>query len=140
MKKRYLFLLLGLLDSGYLRAQVANSMRDQLDQVFAPLDKSQVPTGLLDAYALPLAPLAPFNGALADSTRLTPALFRCLYGTVYTACIYGTNPLATLQNLNLRTAAAEAAAGPATIPVMVASVKSLVQKLSGSLPNVASRR
>jgi len=31
MKKRSLFLLLGLLGSGYLRAQVANSMRDQLD-------------------------------------------------------------------------------------------------------------
>lgn len=119
MKKFYLFLLLCLIGPESLQAQVTDSMRYKLDQVFAPLDKSQVPTGLLDGYALPLAPLAPFNGALADSTRLTPTLFRCLYGTAYTACIYGANPLTTLQNLNIRTAAAEAAAGPATIPVMV---------------------
>ena len=50
MKKIYLLLLSSLLYAGTLRAQVTDSMRYQLDRVFAPLDKSQIPTRLLDAY------------------------------------------------------------------------------------------
>ncbi len=119
MKKLYWLLLCSLLQAAALRAQVIDSMRYQLDQVFANVDKSQIPTRLLDAYALPLVPLAPFNGVLQDSVLLNPDLFRGLYGTAYTACIYGTNPLPTLQDFNTRLATAEAAAGPATLPVMM---------------------
>lgn len=119
MKKLYLLLLLSLFGPGRLRAQRIDSMRYQLDQVFANVDKSQVPTRLLDAYALPLVPLAPFNGVLQDSVLLNPDLFRGLYATAYTACIYGTNPLSTLQAFNASVTAAEAAAGPGTLPVMM---------------------
>lgn len=48
MKKLYLFLLLSLLGPMRLRAQTVDSLRLKLDQVFAHLDRSQVPTGLLD--------------------------------------------------------------------------------------------
>lgn len=82
---------LGLLGPGRLRAQAVDSLRYKLDQVFTPLDRSQVPIGLLDAYAHPLVPLAPFNGVLQDSVLLNPDLFRGLYATAYTACIYGDN-------------------------------------------------
>lgn len=63
-------------------------------------------------------PLAAFNGQLADSTRTTPAVFRALYATAYTANIYGSNTMPTLPGYNAAVAAAEAAAGPATIPIM----------------------
>ncbi len=76
-----------------VRAQQPDSLRLRLDQVFAPLDKSQVPTRLLASYAVPLAPLTSFNGTLADSTRTTATLFRALYATAATACITGLNPL-----------------------------------------------
>ena len=46
-----------------------------------------IPTRLLGAYALPLAPLAPFNGVLQDCVLLNPNLFRGLYATAHTACI-----------------------------------------------------
>ena len=46
MKKLYLLLLLSLFGPGRLRAQRIDSMRYQLDQVFANVDKSQVPTRL----------------------------------------------------------------------------------------------
>ncbi len=82
MKKLYFLLLCGWLQAGTLRAQVMDSMRYQLDQVFAHVDKSQIPTRLLDAYALPLVPLAPFNGVLQDSVLLNPDLFRGLYATL----------------------------------------------------------
>jgi hypothetical protein len=49
MKKLYLLLLLSLLGPVHLRAQTTDSLRLKLDAVFAHLDKSQVPTRLLDA-------------------------------------------------------------------------------------------
>ena len=49
MKKLYLLLLLSLLGPARLRAQTTDSLRLKLDAVFAHLDKSQVPTRLLDA-------------------------------------------------------------------------------------------
>ena len=118
MKKLYFLLLLSLLGPVRLWAQTTDSLRLKLAYLFAPLDKSQVPSGRLDAYATPLVPLAAFNGQLADSTRTTPAVFRALYATAYTASIYGSNALPTLPAYNATVAAAEAAAGPATIPVM----------------------
>lgn len=92
MKKLYWLLLLGLLGPGRLRAQAVDSLRYKLDQVSTPLDRSQVPIGLLDAYAHPLVPLAPFNGVLQDRVLLNHDLFRGLYATAYTACICGDNP------------------------------------------------
>lgn len=118
MKKLYCWLLLSLLGPAHLWAQTTDSLRLKLDYLFAPLDKSQIPTGRLDAYATPLVPLAAFNGQLADSTRTTPAVFRALYATAYTTSIYGSNAMPTLPSYNATVAAAEVAAGPATIPVM----------------------
>ncbi|GAA4509565.1 hypothetical protein GCM10023172_43240 [Hymenobacter ginsengisoli] len=118
MKKLYFLLLLGLLGPVCLRAQQADSLRFKLDYLFAHLDKSQVPTGRLDAYATPWLPLSAFNGTLADSTRTTPAVFRALYATAYTASIYGPNMMATLPSYNSTVAAAETTAGAGTIPVM----------------------
>ena len=118
MKKLYSFLLaLALCGPARLYAQAVDPTRAALDNVFANVDKSQVPTGFLAEYALPLVPLDVFNGTLTDSSRTTPDGFRFIYGTVYTARIYGANPLPTLPDLNARIAAAEAAAGNA-IPVM----------------------
>jgi hypothetical protein len=120
MKKLYFLLLLSLLSPAHLYAQATDSMRLKLDYFFANIDKSQVPTGFLDAYATPLIPLASFNGTLADSTRTTPSVFRALYATAYSSCIYGTNPLQTLQSFNASATSAEAELGPNVIPIMVA--------------------
>jgi hypothetical protein len=118
MKKLYFLLLLSLLGSSRLYAQVTDSMRLKLDYLFANLDKSQVPTGFLDAYATPLIPLTSFNGIMADSTRTTPSVFRALYATAYSSRIYGTNSLQTLSNFNTSVKSAETALGSATIPLM----------------------
>lgn len=104
-----------------VRAQQADSLRLRLDHILAPLDKSQVPTRLLADYAAPLARLTSFDGTLADSTRTTPLLFRALYATAATACLYGTNPLLDLPDYNQRVAAVEATS-ETVIPVMVQRV------------------
>ncbi len=122
MKKLYICLWLALWLPARLLAQVSDPTRATLDNLFAPLDKSQVPTGFLAEDALPLVPLDIFNGTLTDSSRTSPDGFRYLYATLFSARVYGTQPLLTLQAYNNRTAAAIAAAGPSTIPLMVARV------------------
>ena len=129
MKKLFLFLLLALWGPTCLLAQTSNLVtptqdptRAALDNVFANVDKNQVLNGYLAEYALPLVPLDIFNGTLTDSSRTTPDGFRFIYGTIYSANTRPTNRLPTLQDVNARIAAAEAAAGPTTIPIMVQRV------------------
>ena len=59
MKKLYFFLWVALWVPTHLLAQVSDPTRATLDNIFAPLDKSQVPTGFLAEDALPLVPVAP---------------------------------------------------------------------------------
>ena len=123
MNKLYFLLLLALFGpAAQLMAQTGDPTRATLDNLFAPLDKSQVPTGLLAESALPLVPLDVFNGTLTDSSRTTPDGFRYVYATLYTARVAGTQPLLNVQDYNTRTATAEAAVGSGTIPVMVQRV------------------
>jgi hypothetical protein len=122
MNRFYLVLLLALLGPAHLRAQTSDPTRVALDNLFAPLDKSQVPTGFLAESALPLVPLDVFNGTLTDSSRTTPDGFRYIYATLFTSRVAGTQPLLSVQDYNTRTASAEAAVGPNAIPVMVQRV------------------
>lgn len=72
--------------------------RQALDTHFANLDKTQVPTGFLADYGLPLAPLHFHAGALNDSSLTSPEVWRLAYATAYTARVgAGANPLPTLQ-------------------------------------------
>lgn len=119
MKTLYICLLLTLLGFGRLFAQVSDPTRAALDNIFAPLDKSQVPTGLLAESALPLVPLDVFNGTLTDSSRTTPDGFRYIYATLYSALVSGSQSLRSIQDYNNQVAAAESSFGPGTIPVMV---------------------
>ncbi|MGI4760776.1 MAG: hypothetical protein ACRYF0_08725 [Janthinobacterium lividum] len=104
------------------QSQPTDPTRATLDNIFARLDKTQVPTGLLAESALPLVPLDVFNGTLTDSSRTTPDGFRYVYATLYSARVSGTQPLLSLADYNGRISAAEASFGPATIPVMVQRV------------------
>jgi|GEM_PF-3149069 len=124
MKKLYLYLVLTLLGPLRLLAQsqTTDPTRATLDNIFAQLDKSQVPTGLLAESALPLVPLDVFNGTLTDSSRTTPDGFRYVYATLYSALVSGTQPLLSLADYNNRISAAEASFGSSTIPVMVQRV------------------
>ncbi len=62
------------------------SFNSQMNQVFAPLDKSRIPFGILQDFAMELTNLAAYNGTLlVDSTKTT-------YGTVmdiYNTLCYG---------------------------------------------------
>ncbi|AMR28852.1 hypothetical protein A0257_18280 [Hymenobacter psoromatis] len=62
-----------------------------------------------------MVPLDIFNDTLTDSSRTSPDGFRYLYATLYSARVYGTQPLLSLQDYNTRTANATAGASLNTI-------------------------
>jgi hypothetical protein len=68
-------------------------LRDKLNNVFANINKNQIPTGFLEEFATPLVPLDVFNGVLTDSNRVDIDGWRMVYSTLYSSRIYGTNPM-----------------------------------------------
>ena len=118
--KKLLLLLLTCCCAGPALAQTptgADSLRTALDAVFTHLDKSQVPTGYLAEYAVPLTRLAAYNGTLADSNRTNANIWRLTYATLATSRIYGTSTLPRLDTLSARLARADRSTG--AIPIML---------------------
>ena len=90
---------------------------DKMNHIFAPLDKSQVPTGFLADYGAEFLPLDIFNGVLTDSNKVNMDVWRMAYASLYTSRIYGTNPLPTFASINntLESAQSETSATPVAI-------------------------
>ena len=90
---------------------------DAINDVFQYVDKSRVPSGILEEYSFRFAPLRLFAGTLQDSNRTTATVWRLLYGSVLSGNINGSCPLPLLPDLNaaLQT---QVGAGPA-IPLLV---------------------
>ena len=122
MKKFFPLLLAVLLGAGPALAQTAapDPVRAKLDLIFANLDKSQVPTGRLLEYAVPLAPVAAFDGAaLRDSARTDLDGFRHLYATALSGRCHGADTRPGLPAFNRRVRAAAPAVPGGAIPVAV---------------------
>ena len=102
--RKFLLLLVLLGLTGTARSQSnpppQDSVRQFLDNVFANVDASQVPTPYLEDYGFRFAPLRLFNGALQDSNRTTATVWRLLYGSVLSGNINGPSPLPLLPDLN----------------------------------------
>ncbi len=97
----------------------ADPVRQKLDDLFAHLDKSQIPSGRLLEAALPLAPVPLFDGSLHDSARADMDVFRHLYATALSARLAGTETLPAIQDYNQRVRAAAPTAPGDPIPVAV---------------------
>lgn len=101
-------------------AQTPDPVQQQRDLIVAHLDKSQVPTGRLAEYALPLAPLPCFDGAvLRDSGRTDMDGFRHLYTMLLSGRLAGTETLPTLAVVNQRVRDAAPSSPAGAIPVAV---------------------
>lgn len=76
------------------KAQV-DSLRLTLDNVFAHVDKSQIPSGFLEEYGAQFANLRTYNGTLTDSNYVNAMAWHYIYASIYSAKIYGANTLPT---------------------------------------------
>jgi hypothetical protein len=73
------------------QTEIDTSFRTQMAYVFANVDKSKVPYGLLRDYAMEFTNLEYFNGttALADSNQVNADVFWQVYNTLVTARVHG---------------------------------------------------
>lgn len=100
----FLLALLWLASTGRSAAQTqpTDSARQYLSTMFAPLDKSQLPTPYLEDYGYRFMPLRIFNGTLSDSARTSLHVWRQLFATVVSGTLKGSDDLPALSNINAR--------------------------------------
>lgn len=69
---------------------IDTSFRTQMNTVFANIDKSKVPNGILRDYTMEFTNLEYYNGtaSLVDSTQVTPAVFWQVFYTLITGRIH----------------------------------------------------
>ena len=100
----FLLALLWLASIGHSAAQTqpTDSARQYLSTMFAPLDKSQLPTPYLEDYGYRFMPLRIFNGTLSDSARTSLPVWRQLFATVVSGTLKGSDDLPALSDINAR--------------------------------------
>lgn len=99
----------------HANAQI-DSLRLTLDNVFANVDKSQIPGGFLEEYGAQFANLKTYNGTLTDSNYVNAMAWHYIYASVYSAKIFGTNTMPSPET-NYTVFNAEAVANPGVNPV-----------------------
>lgn len=87
--------------------------------IFENLDKTQVPTGYLEEFGVPLISLEPFNGNLTDSNVVDMNIFRTLNWQMNTSYVgSSTNDYPTPSAANTRINGLIADGLPTPIPVL----------------------
>ena len=77
-------------------------IRTQLNSIFANLNRSAIPAGVLREYGVELLDLAQFNGTATSSNEVNPAAWNMIYQTFYSARISGTQNLVDIEQVNSR--------------------------------------
>jgi len=90
MKKLLLAALLPWLCFVFLHAQ---TLPQKIQNLYAPLDKTQVPSGYLFDLAVPIADPLQYAGALNDSNYVDINVFGMLYGEMRNSEVNGSNNL-----------------------------------------------
>jgi len=86
-----------------------------IQNVFAHINTTQIPTGYLQEYAVPLIPMNIFNGVLSDSNKVDMNVWRMTYATLLTARINGSNPIPDLATVNTMITGAQTTNGGANV-------------------------
>jgi len=66
---------------------MGQTLSEQIQYMFTPLNKGRIPTGILLDYGVFLSSPYPFNGVLADSNYTTIDVVRNLYSGLYTSIV-----------------------------------------------------
>ncbi len=81
MKKFSLLVLLCLSFFTFAQQDINETFGQQMATMFAPLDKSKVPNGLLLDISMEFTDVPRFNGTLTDSTYVRPSTLKNFYNT-----------------------------------------------------------
>lgn len=91
------------------------------EYIFANLDKTQISTGYLEEYGVPLLNMQPYNGVLTDSNIVDITTWRTLYWQIQSAYVgTGTNSFGSPVAANAAIKALQSDDLPIPIPVLFA--------------------
>ena len=108
------------------QAPDTSTMQKLLQYIFQPVNKTQIPTGILEEYGCPMLPMATFNGTLTDSNRIDINLWRTLYFQLQTGLTKATaNPLPAITSVTTTIKQNVSSTLPVPIPLLLASYNKL---------------
>lgn len=91
MKKISYFLLCFLVFTiANAQQEISNAYATQVSNMFAPLDKTKIPHGLLLDFGFEYTNLKAYNGTLVDSTTINPTALKNIYNTLFSSRIINT--------------------------------------------------
>lgn len=96
MKKHLIFTLLLFIGVYGYGQDIPDAFANRINHIFQYVDKSQIPTGILQEYGIDFTNINNYNGlVLNDSNKLTLAEWRHLYNSLYSAQINNTANMPT---------------------------------------------
>tara|TARA_R110002073_G_scaffold161723_3_gene317376 strand:+ start:24836 stop:28015 length:3180 start_codon:yes stop_codon:yes gene_type:complete len=101
--KKYILLLcfLSIFKLSQSQTEINYDFANQMNSLFAPLDKTKVPHGILLDYGMEFTNVPAFNGTLTDSTYTNIAILKQLYNTLLSSRIQNvTTGFVTPQQFN----------------------------------------
>jgi hypothetical protein len=102
MKKHLLLVLLSGVGLFCYGQNTPNAFADRINYIFQHVDKSQVPTGILQEYGIDFTNVNNYSGQLLnDSNQVTLNEWRYLYNSLYSAQINATANLLSPDSIKL---------------------------------------
>lgn len=122
MKRFLLFNLLLFIMVFNSKAQDTTTVEKLVRYILQPLDKTQVPGGILAEYGAPILDLPTYNGILTDSNKTDITTLRSLFFQLNTSyCGSGTNPFPAIGTFNNLIGQNLHDTLPVPIPIIMAS-------------------
>ena len=78
----------------------AQSIRQDIDNMFSEIDRGKVATGFLLDYAIDLVDLAQYDGTiLTDSNYVHRSIYEDILHSLHSACVQTTNPIGDVSSI-----------------------------------------
>ena len=90
MKKISLLFILFFVCVTNAQQEISTAYSDQVTAMFAPLDKTRIPHGILLDYGMEYINVKAYNGTLADSTVVNASVLKNIYNTLISSRITNT--------------------------------------------------
>jgi len=106
-------------------AQTTDPVRTELNRVFANLNRSAIPTGVLREYGQAFANLEQFDGSTTATNIVDETAWSLIYHAFHSARISGTQSLPGIDQVNINTETAQRSNSAVVVPVLYGQYASI---------------
>ncbi|NJL77320.1 MAG: hypothetical protein HC892_22140 [Saprospiraceae bacterium] len=99
-------------------AQTTDPVRVELNRVFANLNRSAIPTGVLQEYGQEFVDLQQYDGSTTATNIVDETSWSLIYHTFHSARITGTQSLPTIDQVNNNTETAQRSNSAVVVPIL----------------------